>query len=135
MQYNAEFFCPSVLPDTKRNLWDGKHRKMLRVVQLHMDNAPSHNAKRPRYEIARTKITRSVHSTYSPDATPSDFFFVGCLKSEMEGFTVNSHLDILAEISRIFQEISKKTLMAVDDKWITQLEWITEHRREYHHME
>jgi hypothetical protein len=48
MQYDAEFFCLSVLPDIERNLCDGKHRKMLRGAYLHLDNAPAHNAKRSR---------------------------------------------------------------------------------------
>jgi hypothetical protein len=47
------------------------------------------------------------------------------LKSEMAGFTVNSSADILSEIHRIFQEISKQTLVAVYEEWITQLKRIT----------
>jgi hypothetical protein len=47
----------------------------------------------------------------------------GDLKGEMPGFTANSRADILSEINRIFQEISKETFVAVYD------EWITEHKR------
>jgi hypothetical protein len=35
-------------------------------------------------------------------------------------FTANSPADILSEIRRIFQEISKETLMAAYDEWITE---------------
>jgi hypothetical protein len=46
----------------------------------------------------------------------------------MAGFTTNSPADILSEIRRIFQEISKETLLAVYDEWITRVEWTTEYR-------
>jgi hypothetical protein len=58
----------------------------------------------------------------------------GHLKGEMAGFTADSPADILSDIRRIFQEISKETLVAVYDKWITWLEWITEHKGEYYHI-
>jgi hypothetical protein len=72
-----------------------------------------------------------VHPVYSPDAAPSDCFLFGYLKGEMTGFTANSPTDVLSEIGRIFQEISKETLVAVYDKWITRLELISERKGEY----
>jgi hypothetical protein len=53
----------------------------------------------------------------------------------MAGFTANLLVDILSEIGRIFQEISKETPVAVYDEWITRFEWITEHKRECYHTE
>jgi hypothetical protein len=76
-----------------------------------------------------------VHPAYSLDAAPSDFFLFDYLKGEMADFTVNRPADILSEIRRIFQEISKKTLVAVYDECITPLEWITKHKVEYYHTE
>jgi hypothetical protein len=76
-----------------------------------------------------------VHPAYSPDAVPSDFFLFGSLKREMAGFTANSPAYLLSEIRGIFQEISKETLVAVYDKWITRIGWTTEHKDEYYHLE
>jgi hypothetical protein len=59
----------------------------------------------------------------------------GSLNGEMAGFTTNSPADILLEIHRIFQEISKEILVAVYGEWITRLERITEHKREFYHTE
>jgi hypothetical protein len=129
MRCDASFFCASVLPDIERNLRDGKHPKTLRGVYLHPDNAPAHNAKRPRQEVARRKTTRFVHPAYPPDAAPSDFVLFGYLAGEMAGFIANSPPDILSEIRWIFQEISKETLVAVYD------EWMTEHKGEYYRTE
>jgi hypothetical protein len=53
----------------------------------------------------------------------------------MAGFTEKSPADIFSEIRRIFQEISKETLLAAHDEWITRLEWITEHKGEYYQKE
>jgi hypothetical protein len=71
----------------------------------------------------------------SPDGAPSDFFLFGHLKDKMVGFIANSPADLLSEICRIFPEISKETLVAVHDEWITRLEWTTEHKEECYHTE
>jgi hypothetical protein len=55
MRHDAEFFCPSVLRDTERNLWDGKRRMTSQGIYLHLVNAPSHSAKPLWQKIARTK--------------------------------------------------------------------------------
>jgi hypothetical protein len=78
--------------------------------------------------MARTKASRFVHPDYSSDAALSNFFLFGYLKGEMAGFTAKSPSDILSEVRRIFQEISKETLVAVSDEWMTRPEWITEHK-------
>jgi hypothetical protein len=128
----AGFFYASVLPDIERNLRDGRPKKALPRVYLHLDNAPAHNAKRPRQEIARTKATRVVNPAYLPDTAPNDFFLFGYLKGKIAGFTANSSADILFEIRRIFQAILKETLVAAYDEWITRFEWITEHNEDYY---
>jgi hypothetical protein len=135
MRYDAEFFYASVLPDIERNLYDGKPGKTLRGVYLHLETAPAHNAKPSRQEITRTKAIKVVHPAYFRDAAPSDFFLFGCLNGEMAGFITTSPADIFSEIRRIFQEISKETLVAVYDKWITPVEWTTEQKGKYHHTE
>jgi hypothetical protein len=128
MRDDGEFFCAFGLADIEKNLCDGKHRKMLRGAYIHLDYAPAHKANRSRQEIARTKATRVVYPSHSPDAAPNDFFSFGDLKGEMPGFTANSPADILSEIHQIFQEISKKTFVAVHD------EWITEHKKACYHL-
>jgi hypothetical protein len=99
-----------ILPGIDKNLYDGKSRKTLRSVDFHLDDAATHNVKRSRKEIVRTKATRVVHLAYSLDAAPSDFFLFGYLKNDA---------GILSGIRRILQEISKETLVAVHDEWIT----------------
>jgi hypothetical protein len=53
----------------------------------------------------------------------------------MTSFRRNSLTDILSEIRRIFQEISKETSIAVYDERTTRLEWMTEHKGEYYHTQ
>jgi hypothetical protein len=120
-RYDAKFFYVSVLPDIEKNLCNNKNERTLRGLYLHLDNAPSHNTKRP--QDARTKAKRVVYLAHFPDAAPDDFFLFGSLKCEMVGFTANSPADILSGIPRIFQKISKETFLVVYDEWVTQLEW------------
>jgi hypothetical protein len=102
----------SVLRDIERNLCDGKARKTLRGVYIHFGNAPAHNAKQPPQEIVRSKATRVMHPADYPDGAPSDFFLSGHLYEKRAGFIANSPADILSDIRRIFQEISKKPFEA-----------------------
>jgi hypothetical protein len=52
LRYDAEFFCPSVLPDFEKNIYEGSRRKSHRRINLHADNARAHNAKQLQQEIA-----------------------------------------------------------------------------------
>jgi hypothetical protein len=60
---------------------------------------------------------------------PSNFFLLDRLKREMAGFTASSPEDIFSEIRHIFEEIPKE--LAVDNEWVTWLEWVTGHNGEY----
>jgi hypothetical protein len=91
-----QIFCASALPGIERSLCDSERRRTVRGVYPHLDNVPVHSAKRSRQEMARTKATRVVHTVYSPDAAPSDFFFLGSLKGETTDFTANSTADIIS---------------------------------------
>jgi hypothetical protein len=98
LRNNTEFLCASVLPDIERNFCGGKGRKTLRGIYPHLDNAPAHNVKRSRQEIARTRANRVTHSAYSQDDAPSDFVLFGRLKHEVVEFPASSAEDILSEI-------------------------------------
>jgi hypothetical protein len=84
--------------------------------------------------MSRTKAS-VVYPAYSPDTAPSDFFLFGPLSGEMASFLPNSSADILPEIHRIVNEISKETLVAVHDERITRLEWITKDKEDCHRTE
>jgi hypothetical protein len=119
---NAKFLCASVLPDIERNSCHGKHRKTLRGINLHLDNARAHNAKWSQQKIARTKANRVADPAYSLVSAPSDFFLFGDLKGKMARFTTSSAEDILSEIRRIFDESPREIVTVVYDGWITRLE-------------
>jgi hypothetical protein len=130
VRYDAEFFCTSILPDLEKNICEGTRIKTLRGIYLHLGNAPAHDAKRSRQEIARTKTMKVVHPAYSLDIASSDFFLFGHLTREMVGFTTSSPEDILSAIRRIFVEILKETVAAGSNKWIARFRWIIEHKGE-----
>jgi hypothetical protein len=116
VRYDTKTICASVFPDIERNLCDGKRRKRFRGLYLPLDNAPPHNAKRPRQEIARTKAKRATDPAHSPDGAPSDFFLFGNLKPEMTESTASSGEHILSKIRGIFETIPKEITTAVCNK-------------------
>jgi hypothetical protein len=90
------------------------------------------NAKWPQQEIARTKATKVVHPVSSTGVAPGAFFVCGDLKCEIAGVTASSPEDIFSEIHRIFAEVSKVTLAALYNGWITSLECIIDRKGEYY---
>jgi hypothetical protein len=77
----------------------------------------------------RIRKTRVPYPAYSPEAGPSDVFFCGHMRREMAGFAANSSKGSLFQKCRIFQEIPKRTLVAVYH------EWIIEQKGDFHHVE
>jgi hypothetical protein len=126
VRYDADFFCTLALPRLETNLCEST-RKTIWGIYLHLDNAPAHNAKRLRQEIAQTKVRQVFDRGYSPYFAPSSFFLFGHLKREMAGFPASSPDGILSQIPRTFEEIPKQTLAAVDNERITE-----RHGSDYH---
>jgi hypothetical protein len=113
VRYNTEFFCTFVLPNIERSLCDGKRKKRLRGIYLHLDDTPVRNAKRPPQEITQTKSNMVAHRARFPDGSPGDLFLFGHLKREMGGSTMSSAKDILSQILRIFERIPRETFTVV----------------------
>jgi hypothetical protein len=80
------------------------------------------------------KIQRILHPAYSPDFAPSDFFLFGYLKRKLTEYDIPDRQNLTSVITQIFDEIGPETVMAVFETWITMLEWVIEHKREYCHQ-
>ena len=100
-------------------------------VWLHVDNAPSHRARKTKSKLEELSLDRTPHPPYSPDLAPSDFWLFGLLKGRLEGqeFTHRAELEaaILAELSNI----SKPEFEAVYENWIHRLKTCIESQGEY----
>ncbi|KAA6387882.1 MAG: putative mariner mos1 transposase, partial [Streblomastix strix] len=96
-------------------------------VQLHIDNAPCHNAIITRNYIDESIFERVPHPPYSPDLAPSDFWLFGELKGRMRGqtfattdelatFCTNfADMQTPAKLKRIFEEWEQRCLTIMNN--------------------
>jgi hypothetical protein len=92
------------------------------MLRGELNTPPTHDAKRSRPDIGRTKVTKFAHLAYSPDATLRDFFLFGFLKRQIAEFTARSPETILSRICRVSEDITKETFPVVYNHWIHRLE-------------
>jgi hypothetical protein len=64
-----------------------------------------------------------------------DFCLFGGLRREMAGLTARAMKGILSQICRTSGKTAKEILTAIYSRWITTLEWTTEHLGGYYHRD
>jgi hypothetical protein len=77
-------FCNTVLEGVKSGALDGTRRATLRDFHIHRDNCTVDNLKFTKRKLDEIRLIRWDHPPYSPDITPSDFWFFGWTKREMK---------------------------------------------------
>jgi transposase len=120
MKYNTTFFVESVVPDLVEHDCQESRRKTLRGIIVHLDNAQSHNSRKSEAAFTATKARRIPTPAYSPDLSPSDFFFE-MLNGRMSGTSYTSPDELIASVP-------KDQLVNVYKNWTKRLNWAIKHR-------
>jgi histone-lysine N-methyltransferase SETMAR len=82
--YTKQYFIEKILKQIVSQCARCRGPKKAKGIFLHMDNAKVHCVEK---ELEDYGMSRLPHPPYSPDLAPSDFFLLGHLKRELEGFT------------------------------------------------
>jgi hypothetical protein len=67
-------------------------------------------------------MKQTLHSHYSPNLAPSDFFLFGHVKGKLTGYWAETPSELLVRIRVILAEIPRETLNAVFLEWMEQLQ-------------
>jgi hypothetical protein len=126
--FNAEYYPVHILAA----LIPLRHEADGRKLVLHADNAKTHMAQKCRAFCAENGLRLAMHSSYSPDLTPSDFVLFGYVKHCLQGMAFSSHRELRAAIERIVSEIPIMTLHAIFELWMERLEWVFDNNDDYH---
>jgi hypothetical protein len=112
MNYNTIFFVESAVPDLVEHACQESRRKMFRGIIVHLGNVRLHNSRKCETTLTATKA-RQIHTpTYSPDRSPSDFFF-GMLKERMPSTLYSSPKKLISAISEPTTSPPKDQLVSV----------------------
>jgi hypothetical protein len=78
------------------------------------------------------RLRPTVHSPYSPDLAPSDFFLFGHVKYYLQGIAFPSREELLAPLHEIGSAIPRPTLEDMFRPWMERLEWVSQHTGDYY---
>jgi histone-lysine N-methyltransferase SETMAR len=134
-KFNQEYFINRVLAclnKEKKNYARRNPSSVLHLCIVHMDNSMCHNGEKIVGEFQRKDLTRMPHQPYSPDISPCDFWFFGMVKQQLKGQEFESHSEIEAAITRIWEDLTLPDVESVFQSWKTRLEWVVQHDGDYY---
>jgi histone-lysine N-methyltransferase SETMAR len=93
------------------------------TLLVHADNARPHTAKLSTqcFNENRMKSAHILHTPYSPDLAPSDFYLFGDVKICLAGLSFEDADQLLAAVEAVLEGIEKVTLQAVFLEWMDRL--------------
>jgi histone-lysine N-methyltransferase SETMAR len=119
---NSAYFIESVLYPLAEICYPQGRGTRERRVMLHFDNAPVHNTEGVRENLASFGYRRMMHSPYSPDLTPCDFFLFSEMKQAFAGQHFATIDDLLMRVEAFLRGLSADFLQAVYQEQIRRLQ-------------
>jgi hypothetical protein len=95
-----------------------------------MDNCKVPNSKLTKGKLDEIRLIRWEHPSYSLDIAPSDFWFFGWSKREMQGQTFSGREAIKTFLLEMWVSMDSSELFSVFNEWMKRLEYIIESGRE-----
>jgi histone-lysine N-methyltransferase SETMAR len=83
------------------------------LLTLHYHNAPVHKAKWISERLAESEFVRLVHSPYSADLAPCDFFLFVYPREQLMQTAYRRPEELEQAIVRTIEDIARRTLLAV----------------------
>jgi hypothetical protein len=76
-------------------------------------------------------VKRAPHPVYSPDLSSCVVHFFGYAKNGMKYQAITSEDHLEDKWIKVYETLSGDRLESVFDEWISKVEWVIEHAREY----
>ena len=129
-KFNADYYINNILIPLTENgtLYPDTNGRRL---NLHVDNARPHTAKKSTQTMEYLGLKKVHHPTYSPDIAPSDFFLFGYAKEKLKGIKFNSRDELIQKVIEILNSIPKELLSQVFDEWERRLIQVIDTNGEY----
>jgi histone-lysine N-methyltransferase SETMAR len=99
-----------------------------RKFVVHVDNARVHTAQKCRACCEENGLRLALHSPYSPDLAPSDFFLFDYVKESLKGMVFPSYEELLDAIGEVLNGIESETLISVFEHWMERLESVSKNK-------
>jgi hypothetical protein len=117
LKMNSAYFATNVIDVLAQSCYPDGRPPHARKVTLHFDNAPIHCTDTVTDRMMLRELERMLHSPYSPDLAPCDFFLFGYLKQELVDRQYETPADLFSEVRRIIRGISQDVRMRVFEAW------------------
>jgi transposase len=91
-----------------------------------------HNGAKITEKVEKRHIARAPHPPYSPDLSPCDFWLFGILKKNMKEQVFQSEEQILATITKSWNELTFEDIQRVFHNWMERLIRVIANSGEYY---
>jgi transposase len=119
--FNSEYFITDIMQSLlDKRFPEGRSAHISRLM-VHLDNCRVHFSKLSQKSFDENSLRRVPQPPYSPDITPSDFWFFGHMKSALEKNHFKEPEDLLEAITEFLKEIHLSELMIVFHHWIERV--------------
>jgi hypothetical protein len=90
-------------------------------LSVHLDNCRVHSSNASQQFFDGNSLVAIPHPPYSPDLTPSDFWFFGSIKTSLAGRVFNDSDEILEAVIGFLNEIQPSELQLVFHHWVERV--------------
>jgi histone-lysine N-methyltransferase SETMAR len=129
--FNSAYFLKYVLSETEHlsalQTAIGQKKKFIH----HMDNSPIHKFSAVTERMISLRLALEPYPPYSPDLTPSDFFFFGYLKEKMLGINFGSPKELIYWIQLTCEAIPRHVLDKLFESWLRRVQDYINSQRSY----
>jgi hypothetical protein len=123
---DAYYFCNTVLEGVKAGALAGTRKATLSYYHIHLDNCKVHNSKLTKGKLEEIRLIRWNYPAYSPDITPTDFWFFGWSKNEMKGQAFSSIEAFKTLLLILWARRDSGQLFSIFNEWMKRLECVLE---------
>lgn len=118
---SSALMCNIILPKLDENIRKDLKLRKNQFINIHFDNAPSHNSIATKSKMNELRMNRLPHPAYSPDVSPNDFFLYGFVKNQLKGMMHSTVEELKSSLSKIIEKIDESTWKSVMKEWKERL--------------
>ena len=117
----TDWYANHCLPKIFQALCKRRPRMGVRGLLLHHDNASAHTAAVTLDFLAASDVQLVIHTPYSPELAPCDWFLFPSVKRKLKGKQFQNAEDARAFVEGVILDIPQSTWSGVIDSWFEKM--------------
>jgi hypothetical protein len=129
-KYNRNHFISDILPELEREKVRYERSEQDRTLYAHFNHSKSYHGGNIQGKSDMTGLVRALHSRYSPDLSPCDFWSFERAKGKVKDREFHTVQDIRSSRTEIWKGVIFEDVQSVFVEWKIRLNWVIGNGRE-----